>query len=268
MKPLLFILALVALAAGGQNLTLSDGAHVGASRPAAASSAFTYSAVRFDSGDFMYKAAALTGIADSKLGLFSAWIKRDASCDASAVVLQIGRARIVFANPEYSVQTKDATDTANLFAYKSGTPDTDWHHLAISWDLGTAGRRNVVLDGTESTAQVTFVDAAVDYDAAGTTHVNAVGSYGTGDNLFFTGDLCEVYFTIPAAYVDLTDSANVQKFRTTGGKPENLGADGSIPTGTQPLVYLKGDYTGFGVNSGSGGDFTVSGTITAASTTP
>jgi len=53
-----------------------------------------------------------------------------------------------------------------------------------------------------------------------------------------------------------------------GGKPVNLGSDGSTPTGNQPIIYLNGDETNFQINAGSGGNLTVTGALTACSDGP
>lgn len=57
--------------------------------------------------------------------------------------------------------------------------------------------------------------------------------------------------------LDITQEANRRKFITSAGRPVDLGVDGSTPTGSQPLIYLKNDYTTIGTNSGSAGNFTV-----------
>jgi hypothetical protein len=45
----------------------------------------------------------------------------------------------------------------------------------------------------------------------------------------------------------------ILKFRTADGKPVDLGADGSTPTGTAPQIFRTGDATAFLINVGSGG---------------
>ncbi len=40
-------------------------------------------------------------------------------------------------------------------------------------------------------------------------------------------------------------------------RPISLGSDGSLPTGSAPVFYFKGNGDAFNVNSGTGGDMTV-----------
>jgi hypothetical protein len=67
-------------------------------------------------------------------------------------------------------------------------------------------------------------------------------------------------------YIDFSQEANRNKFVDQLGYPIDLGDDGSEPTGSSPLIYMKFDNTAsFGTNLGTGGDFAKTGTITAGS---
>lgn len=69
-------------------------------------------------------------------------------------------------------------------------------------------------------------------------------------------------------YVDFSVEATRLKFRNAGGKPVNLGSDGSIPTGGSPIQYFSGATVDWHTNKGTGGGFTENGTLTTASTSP
>lgn len=73
------------------------------------------------------------------------------------------------------------------------------------------------------------------------------------------GKLSELYFT--TEYIDFSQEANRLKFRDAFGNPVDLGSDGSKPTSTAPAIYMRFDPANFGKNSGTGGDFTINGTI-------
>lgn len=60
-------------------------------------------------------------------------------------------------------------------------------------------------------------------------------------------------------FFDLSMPTNVAKLFAAGNQPVGWGADGSVPTGQQPAVFLHGDMTTYANNLGSGGSFTVSG---------
>jgi hypothetical protein len=141
------------------------------------------------------------------------------------------------------------TTTATL------TADGNWHHILASWDTSNATNCWMAVDGTNGTTLNTRNDVTCDYTFS--------GWYFSMDSAGLNADVCEPYFA-PGQSLGAFSSANVLKFRTSGGKPENLGADGSTPTGSQPGIYLKSAYSSFGTNAGTGGNFTVNGTLASA----
>mgnify|MGYP000707535343 CR=1 FL=1 len=69
-------------------------------------------------------------------------------------------------------------------------------------------------------------------------------------------------------YIDFTQEINRNKFMSPLGYPANLGVDGSIPTGNQPLIFLNNNIH-LGTNLGSGGNYTAYNSPTAgADVTP
>ena len=64
----------------------------------------------------------------------------------------------------------------------------------------------------------------------------------------------------------MSTATNRLKFLAADGKPANLGADGSTPTGTQPILYLANPFGTFQNNLGSGGNFTENGELTEGRT--
>ncbi len=86
-----------------------------------------------------------------------------------------------------------------------------------------------------------------------------IGQDGFDD--FLTANLADVYIA-PGQDLDLSITANRRKFIDGSGKPVSLGADGSIPTGTAPAIFLSiphgGTPANFANNLGTGGNFTVS----------
>lgn len=76
------------------------------------------------------------------------------------------------------------------------------------------------------------------------------------------------FWCAPSQFIDFTIEANRRKFIDAAGKPVDLGADGSTPTGTAPAIFFSGDHATFGTNKGTGGSFTLTGTLTDATTSP
>jgi hypothetical protein len=52
------------------------------------------------------------------------------------------------------------------------------------------------------------------------------------------------------------------------GAPVSLGADGSTPTGTAPIIFLSGATSSWETNKGSGGGFTENGGLTQSPDDP
>jgi hypothetical protein len=103
-----------------------------------------------------------------------------------------------------------------------------------------------------------------------TNNFSGVSSIGSASNAvaFYYGALSEIYFTTPDSLFDITVQANREKF-IKNGRPVDLGADGSLPTGTKPIVYIKGNYESFTNNLGSGGKYYLNtGTLTNFSSRP
>ncbi len=237
---------------------------------AAVDTAYSPNAVKFDgANDYLTRGADLTGIADGTAGLFSAWVRLD---DADAV-LQTLLANLL-STARFNV-TRTAANKFRFFA-RTSVPATildqattatyqasaKWIHLLASWDL-TATTAYIYINDVADVTSTTKTNGTIDYVTA--TPNWSVGSETDGTNKFY-GSLSEVYFT--NTFLDISNSTNRRKFIDASGLPVSLGSDGSTPTGTAPIVYLKGDSSAFGVNSGTGGNFTVNGALEKSSTTP
>lgn len=235
-----------------------------------ASGTYELNAVKFDgANDYLTRGADLTGIADGTAGLFSAWVRLD---DADAV-LQTLLANLL-STARFNV-TRTAANKFRFFA-RTSVPATildqattatyqasaKWIHLLASWDL-TATTAYIYINDVADVTSTTKTNGTIDYVTA--TPNWSVGSETDGTNKFY-GSLSEVYFT--NTFLDISNSTNRRKFIDASGLPVSLGSDGSTPTGTAPIVYLKGDSSAFGVNSGTGGNFTVNGALEKASSTP
>ncbi len=145
-------------------------------------------------------------------------------------------------------------------AYNDGL----WHNAIYSWNTNFAiGAKTtqIAIDGVLKSVNI-FNDFGIAFDSYYPFPGLCIGQLGfNGTNLAFlpapVTDIAELYFNSTTA-LDLTVGANILKFRTVGGHPENLGTDGSVPTGTAPAVYLSVSAldaaTQFAINRGTGGD--------------
>ena len=138
--------------------------------------------------------------------------------------------------------------------------DTNWHIMFLSIDLRDTSKRKVYIDEnvpsmtwtTYNTGQ-TLPLASTYYAAIGELYLNS----HTRD-----GEIGFFYFN--THYTDFSVEDNRRLFVDALGYPVDLQAnidDGLVPN---PLIYMKFDDTdALGTNSGTGGDFTVNGTVTA-----
>ena len=220
-------------------------------------------------GDGFRNTANWTTGADNKFVTFSCWFKCDNASNnmiyldgySSTSHFRIRGSRY---NDKANIQAFNSSATVILTASSSLSlvDNTDLHHVLFTADLSNASNRQVWVDGV--------VDAGATYTHYVNNNIDWVHNqdqkmldgWNGPDN--FQGAIAEMWFT--NEYIG-TAASNVNKFYI-GGKPADLGSDGSLPTGNQPIAYYsvrEGDtVSDWGVNRGSGPDFFVLGTPTIA----
>lgn len=228
------------------------------------------------SNDYMTRGAGLTGAADSKKGIFSAWIRIDGG-DSSTMhifdgVTTVGGSSVRVSVFRHSsnvlfVQCFNSSSTLRMSLQTTGTylQSAQWLNILASWDVASSKGFLYINDVsdlgatllTDDTLDYTLADWSVGADAGGNTKLN--------------GCLAEVYFA-PGQYLDFSIVANRRKFISANVEAVNLGDTGALPTGTAPLVYQHLDsgeaVANFATNRGTGGNFTITGTLATSSTTP
>ena len=222
-------------------------------------------------------------IPNSQKGLVSFWIKRlgGAGVDQYLFEAYQSPSTIKFwvhftAANVLEIQARDSGGTPRLIMSSSSTtnpfatvPMPNWVHCALWWDLSlTTPTGSVFIDGVPKLSGTHTWDATNSIALAVCTNA-LVGSQHT-PSLKYNGSISEVYVNLHDT-LDLSIPANIQKFRSSGGLPVNLGPTGALPTGTQPEVYLgdDNDNTNFGTNNGSKGNFTVAaGALTSVTGPP
>eukprot|EP00873_Tetraselmis_striata_P009282 jgi/Tetstr1/429546/TSEL_019450.t1 len=210
-----------------------------------------------------------TGTAFSKVGTVSMWFKWDGAI--------AGNSRLISSSgvigPDNIVVRTAASDNA-LRVYCSGSAtavtavgatavnDSSWHHFIMSWDTANSVFHMYLDDADDVSGTPSLNDINVLWSASSFY----IGSRDGAD--FMHGCMAELYAT--TEYLDLSVEANRRKFISATGAPVSLGADGSTPTGTQPLIYMSGEAANWnaGKNFGSWSDFTVTGALTDCASTP
>lgn len=156
----------------------------------------------------------------------------------------------------------------------TNTPPGAWYHVLVSGDISTLTIK-MYINGVDSGIQYT------PSGSGGTLAWNGHSLYIGSDNAgsLFVGDMAEVWVAPGQSLLDGSGdipAATIAKFYDAGC-PVNLGADGSLPTGTAPAAYFSRGPTApaadFATNLGTGGAFTLTGAFTAvdhicACTTP
>ena len=228
------------------------------------------------SNDYMTRGADLTGSADGKQGTFSCWLRLDGGNGSALWIFDstttVGGSTYRFkvnrlSTNVFSVVARNSagTEILDLSTAATYTSGATWLHLLAAWDLATPGARFIYINDAADLTVNTFTDDTIDY---------TVADWGIGalPNAFgkFNGCMAELWFT--PTYIDISVEANRRKFINSDGKPVNLGSDGSTPTGTAALVYQHLDdgeaAANFATNRGSGGAFTITGSLATGSTSP
>lgn len=225
--------------------------------------------------DYMTRGATLTGAADGKAGTLSFWFIQATTGAERRILHQPSGAGgsepgVLFtAGNLITIQLQDAASSgAYEFSLSSNTALTDtasWHHVIASWDRNTAFAK-IYVDGVDDTGVVVTTNANNDY----TVTDWAIGARLDASNKL-NGSLAEFWLDLGAS-LDITVDANRMLFRSPAGKPVNLGATGSGPTGSSPIVFFhldKGESAAnFATNRGTGGNFTITGALTTSATSP
>lgn len=143
----------------------------------------------------------------------------------------------------------------------------EWHHFLIAFKGDEANNRSI-LKAFHNRVEIGTIryDSGLAFSpnlagflfCVGSDASNTVANFDMADFWFSVGhDLFEADGTISSATLD--------KFITADLKPVALGANGELPTGAVPAVYMHrdpaGDAASFATNLGSGGDFTLDGTL-------
>lgn len=228
-------------------------------------------AADFDgSSDYMTRGADFTSNADSKKGIFSGWFRIDGGDGTLRRILTSQNFRFVVvmqtSNPFVIAFSNSSGTTLLNMTSSAFTAGASWRHLLASWDMG-AGATHLYVDGVSDKAIVTGpTDDTIDY----TDSDWRVGASPSATQLW-NGAMAEVYFA-PGQYLDFSKTKNVRKFRSADGKPVFLGSDGRKPTGAAPIMYLHladaETVSNFATNRGTGGNFSITGTLDTASSSP
>lgn len=227
---------------------------------------FTVSGVDFPGAatGWLERDADLTDNSDGQAFTLSVWLDGDALNVGEQIYSTGNNQILVRITSGGSVEViGENTGGTQVINYRSpaASVTTGWKHIITSFDLGTAGRRWIRIDGVDQTiTQVVFTTGeTVDWTQAD----HAIGANPGAGGSSYNGGMAELWIT--HAWVDNTD-ANVLKFisqTNVNGTPVDLGATGTNPGLGTPIIWLtrraSGTVADFISNNGSGGGFTSKG---------
>ena len=224
----------------------------------------TTTSANFDgSNDYLTRGGAMTGMSDGTACTFSCFVRKTGGDGGKVNIFTDDQGHINFNigssnKVEIALHDSGANELSDVHSSNTMTADGVWHHIMFSSNTSTDAH-NLYIDGIDVQDKQNSTTGTIDF-----TRTNySVGSEVNG-NSKFNGEIAELYFT--TEFVDLSTATNRLKFLAADGKPANLGADGSTPTGTQPILYLANPFGTFQNNLGSGGNFTENGELTEGRT--
>ena len=227
--------------------------------------------------DWMTRGAGLTGAADSKSGILSFWTTialgngvaghfLDGSTTVGGSTLRVSVGRDTANKFFWNIRNAAGTQILVAGSTTAYTTSGTWLNVLSSWDLAQPNQFHLYVNDSSDATITTFTDDTIDYTLADW----GICTVPIGATLW-DGLVAEVYFA-PGQYLDFSVEANRRKFISASGKPVALGTTGSSPTGTAPLIYqhlYNGEAVAtFATNRGTGGDFSITGTLATGSTSP
>jgi len=232
----------------------------------------------YGGSNYMLRAGTLTGVSNGSQGTFSGWVMFSPNTGGRGGGDGVEQWLMGTINERFSVKKGTGNDiqvhcsdgTNYSYFSSSGTylAGSTWHHILASWNVNyAAGSRvwQMYIDDVSTGTLIADGGAAFNCQYNDTNF--GIASGPSGNIYILAGAVSELYLNTVVA-IDLSSTTNRRKFRDAAGKPVDLGTTGSLPTGSQPAIYLPNPYSSFNVNAGSGGNFAVTGVLSAATSHP
>ncbi len=218
---------------------------------------YVTSAVHFNGSAYLTRGAAITGWGTPSKFTFAIWTKISAASDG------------IFSDANEFTQ---GTTSGGGFDYLNvNVHFTTYFDSVPNATITSAGWQGIfcAVDLGATTAQLYRGDISVIANASVNTGTIAVGSnFWFGQDGFgtkITGDVADFRLWLGTA-LDLSDVTNRRLLLDAGGKPVAPSlANGVLGT---PIISFIGNSTNFPINGGSGGSFSVTGSLTNASSSP
>ena len=157
-------------------------------------------AVNFDGTDYLKRNGGLTGASDSKLGIFSVWLKRSTINTGTLYIMtglqgggggSNGGTNLRFTTDKVTTSFNNFASNVILHSPSTKTLQADgWVHVLISWDVGNS-LFDMFLNDVDSGGVPTFVN---DFPIDNTGTDFFIGSSASAPGAFeYEGDMAEFY---------------------------------------------------------------------------
>ena len=135
-----------------------------------------------------------------------------------------------------------------------------WNCIQISFNTCVTNVGNVYVNDSHKLSVATATNKLFMTSEATRFYIGSSFVGPSTVHAAYRGGLAEYYYA-PGQYINFNIESNRRKFINADGTPVDLGADGSTPTGSRPMMYLSlrdGEAaTEFATNRGYGSNFTV-----------
>lgn len=232
---------------------------------------YTAQGVRFN-GSTIMNLASLSGLADGQKGTISFWFKFVGGDGSFQLLVETRdeQSLVLYRdNANKWTFTLGATPSGTALNFTGATAYTsamaNWVHMIASWDLSGGGSALLYVNDTVMTAPSFSGGSTINYLA---TDTNWDFGARTGLAIPLNCDIADFYLNT-TEYINIANTTERRKFIDGSGKPVDLGATGSTPTGTAPMIFFSGSVATWHQNKGTGGGGTiVSGSLSASATNP
>jgi len=242
-------------------------------RPLPSRPAYRPNAVNFDgTTTVLSRGGGLTGAVDGNSILASFWFKRAVDGTASTVLGGIGAAgaagsRVLLnlagsiSVVQIAVSNSSGTTIGDIRSSASYNAASGWNHCVASMQMASTATRWLYMNDVPDLATVATYTTGATIDW---TLVDWFVSGGGTANPKTNGDLADIM--VWPSYLDLSVTANRRLF--IGGDKMPVDPAKAVAALGAPIIQLNGPTSGWPTNKGSGGGFSLSGTLADAATRP
>lgn len=224
--------------------------------------AYQANSVVFAGATVLARGAAYTGAADSTSFTFACRIKLTGT-GADQHILSCNQSS--GSNPSLVIG-RNANNTLYVLGFNTSTINLN----ATSNTALTAGTWYAVLISVSGTIVRIYIDDAANLAGSPTNNnvardftntQNTVGANAANTaNNRFVGELADPWFDI-GRFVEVSTLSNRRLFFDAANLPVSKGANGSVPFGAAPTLFLSGATASWQTNKGAGGGMTLTGIL-------